>query len=236
MVLTYSLLNIAMCIQYIDTPPRHELKQGASGARYSLKHTVGKSSGPPWIFFVDFFFFLSSWGLTNLFFEIPGFSKALPSSCPKRGCLLLIMTSSLCPADLHGTRLSTKIKTERPYFSQQQGVFQVGFTHMGGEGGGMSCSVLLSIHLPAVYLFTLPLPKFTVLGTGTTWLGDKCVSPLAGIGLRTATLAGLRLLGLRAICLAMSSQKVRLPAWREGNGACRVSPCLSGVSRWNPVG
>lgn len=55
------------------------------------------------------------------------------------------MTSSLCPADLHGTRLSTKIKTEWPYFSQQQGVFQVGFTHIGGEGGGMSCSVLLSI-------------------------------------------------------------------------------------------
>lgn len=40
-----------MCIQYIDSPPRHGLKQGASGARYSLKHTVGKSSGPPWIFF-----------------------------------------------------------------------------------------------------------------------------------------------------------------------------------------
>lgn len=94
---------------------------------------------------LGFFFFSLSWGLTNLFFEIPGFSKALPSSCPKRGCLLLITTSSLCSADLHGTRLSTKIKTERPYFSQQQGVFQVGFTHMGGEGGGMSCSVLLSI-------------------------------------------------------------------------------------------
>lgn len=45
------MLTIAMCIQYIDTPPRHELKQGAGGARYSLKHFGGKSSGPPWIGF-----------------------------------------------------------------------------------------------------------------------------------------------------------------------------------------
>lgn len=135
----------------------------------------------------------SSWGFTNAFFETPGFSKALPSSCPKRGCLLLIMTSSPCPADLHGTRLSTKIKTERPYFSQQQAVFQVGFTHMGGEGGGMSCSVLLSIQRQIcerfIYLL-FPLPKFTVLGTGAIWLGDKCVLPLAGTGLSRNSMTG----------------------------------------------
>lgn len=69
------------------------------------------------------------------------------------------MTSSLCPADLHGTRLSTKIKTERPYFSQQRGVFQVGFTYMGGEGeGGMSCSVLLSIQRQICQRFIYLLP------------------------------------------------------------------------------
>lgn len=137
--------------------------------------------------------FFSSWGFTNAFFETPGFSKALPSSRPKRGCLLLIMTSSPCPADLHGTRLSTKIKTERPYFSQQQAVFQVGFTHMGGEGGGMSCSVLLSIQRQIcerfIYLL-FPLPKFTVLGTGAIWLGDKCVLPLAGTGLSRNSMTG----------------------------------------------
>lgn len=108
------------------------------------------------------------------------------------------MTSSLCPADLHGTRLSTKIKTEWPYFSQQQGVFQVAFTHMGGEGGGMSCSVLLSIPRQIcerfIYLL-LPLPKFTALGTGTIWPGDKGLLHVAGMARRAPHLQDLGSLG-----------------------------------------
>lgn len=35
---------------------------------------------------------------------------------PDRGAVLLFtMTASFCPSDRHGTRLSTEIKTERPY-------------------------------------------------------------------------------------------------------------------------
>lgn len=48
---------------------------------------------------------------------------------PHRGCpdfwgALLIMTASFCPSDFHGTRLSTKIKTEWPYSFQEEAVRQ----------------------------------------------------------------------------------------------------------------
>lgn len=128
-----------MCIQYIDTPPRHKLQQGLTGPGVHLHR--GKTLAQP-----SFLYFFSHLGDSQICSsKLLAFPEHLPAAVLSLAVLLLLTTSSPCPADLHGTRLSTKIKTQGPYFSQHQGAVPVGFTHMGGAGGGMSRSVLLSI-------------------------------------------------------------------------------------------
>lgn len=94
---------------------------------------------------LDLYFFSRLGDSQICSWKLLAFPKHLPAAVLSVDVLLLLTTSSPCPADLHGTRLSTKIKTEGPYFSQHQGAFPVGFTHTGGAGGGTSRSVFLSI-------------------------------------------------------------------------------------------
>lgn len=74
------------------------------------------------------------------------------------------MTSSLCPGDLHGTRLSTKIKTELPYFSQRQAVKQGASQkalHMCRAEDAMQCFTFWSmgvVCLPYMYRLVIMCP------------------------------------------------------------------------------
>lgn len=127
--------------------------------------------------------------------------------------LLLLMTSSPCPAELHGTRLSTKIKTEGPYFSQHQGVLPVAFTQAGGAGGGMSRSVLLSIqrHIAQRFIYLLsPSPNLQ------SWEQEPSGWVISVAEQSRARLWGVQLLGMKCIGLTECSQKAQLCwGWRE---------------------
>lgn len=133
MVLTYSLLNRALCIQYIDTPPRHKLKTGANRASCSLIHR-GKSVAHLNLYI--YYFFLSSRGDSQICSsKLLAFPKHLPAALLSVDVLLLLMTSSPCPADLHGTRLSTKIKTRRALLFPAPGSASSWFYALGRSRG-----------------------------------------------------------------------------------------------------